>query len=236
MSAILVSAFPGMGKTYAYNLFNKDIKITDSDSSHFNKDDFPENYIKHIKENIPNYDLIFISSHKEVRDMLDMEGIDFDLFYPDKSRKNEFIENYVARHSKMDFIRKVDNNWDDWIDEIEKENNPHCHIHCLKHAGDFIGNNPMILQYINQVKSNREVKEVDNQKSNKETETSATVNFTENDLNLLRNLRRDMWNASIGDGEGDAVNIAFKDFTIPSEEFYVLTKTINFLTRKIKNE
>ena len=151
MSAILVSAFPGMGKTYAFNTLGKQLKILDSDSSKFDKSDFPKNYIEHIKENIANNDIIFISSHKEVRDALEMENIDFDLFYPSKDRRNEFLENYVARHSPRDLIMKIDNHWNEWIDEIEHDGNKNCHKHCLSHTGEFIGNNPMIMAYVNQV-------------------------------------------------------------------------------------
>ena len=151
MSAILVSAFPGMGKTYAFNTLGKQLKILDSDSSKFDKSDFPKNYIEHIKENIANNDIIFISSHKEVRDALEMENIDFDLFYPSKDRRNEFLENYVARHFPRDLIMKIDNHWNEWIDEIERDDNKNCHIHCLSHTGEFIGNNPMIMAYVNQV-------------------------------------------------------------------------------------
>ena len=81
MSAILISAFPGMGKSYAYNELKDKIRVLDSDSSKFDKSDFPRNYIEHIKNNIQNQDIIFISSHKEVRDALEDENINFDLFY-----------------------------------------------------------------------------------------------------------------------------------------------------------
>lgn len=154
MSAILISAFPGMGKTYAFKSLSGKIKVLDSDSSHFDKNDFPKNYIQHIKEEIPNNDIIFISSHKEVRNALEMEGIDFDLFYPSKDRRNEFLENYVGRHSSRDFIMKIDNNWDNWIDEIETESNKRCHLHCLSKKGEFIGNNAMIITYVNQLTKN----------------------------------------------------------------------------------
>lgn len=159
MSAIIVSAFPGMGKSYAYNLLKNDIKVLDSDSSKFDKDNFPWNYIEHIKDNIDNCDIIFVSSHKEVRDALDNEGIDFDLFYPSKERRNEFLQNYVSRHSPRDLIMKIDNNWSKWIDEIENEDNPHCHLHCLREQEQFIGNNPMIMQFVTQVKNDKGEKE-----------------------------------------------------------------------------
>ena len=65
MSAIVVSAFPGMGKTYAFKALSGKIKVLDSDSSNFDKNDFPKNYIQHIKEEIPNNDIIFISTIRQ---------------------------------------------------------------------------------------------------------------------------------------------------------------------------
>lgn len=80
--AIVISGFPGIGKSYMYNNM-KDLKILDSDSSKFSwvKDeegkntkernpDFPNNYIKHIKDNMDSSDIILVSSHKVVRDAL----------------------------------------------------------------------------------------------------------------------------------------------------------------------
>ena len=77
MKTKIISAFPGVGKTY-YHERNKEISI-DSDSSHFSwvKDEngnntkernpeFPNNYINHIKENIGNY-TSQISTIPEVR-------------------------------------------------------------------------------------------------------------------------------------------------------------------------
>ena len=42
------SVFPGVGKTHFYNQ-NKE-NTRDSDSSTFDKSEFPQNYIDHIKE------------------------------------------------------------------------------------------------------------------------------------------------------------------------------------------
>lgn len=83
---------PACGKTYLFNT-RDDLTILDSDSSQFSwtqkedgkvrNPDFPNNYIKHIKENIGRVDFIFVSSHKEVREALDNAGIEFYLVYPD---------------------------------------------------------------------------------------------------------------------------------------------------------
>ena len=78
---MLVSAFPGCGKSHLFK--NKGDKvILDSDSSTFDKSEFPKNYIKHIKENIGKADVILISSHDVVRDALLVNGIKFTLVYP----------------------------------------------------------------------------------------------------------------------------------------------------------
>jgi hypothetical protein len=42
-NTILISAFPGTGKSFLFN--NTKLKILDSDSSKFDKSKFPENYI-----------------------------------------------------------------------------------------------------------------------------------------------------------------------------------------------
>ena len=65
MDTLLVSAFPGCGKTY-FHLLYPEITL-DSDSSQFSwipskerKPEFPQNYIEHIKQNIGKYKIIFV--------------------------------------------------------------------------------------------------------------------------------------------------------------------------------
>ena len=117
---MLLSAFTGTGKSYLYKN-NKDLKILDSDSSKFDKKDFPDNYIKHIKDNIGKADIIMISSHEEVRDALVENGLEFTLAYPDKSLKDEYLERYKERGSDEKFIELLDKNWDNWIDDLDKQ-------------------------------------------------------------------------------------------------------------------
>lgn len=132
MKTKIISAFPGVGKTY-YHERNKEISI-DSDSSHFSwvKDsegnntkernpEFPSNYINHIKENEGRYKYIFVSSHEEVRIALKENGIEYYMIYPAKSRKKEFIERYIQRGSPEGFVNLISENWDSWIGKIEEE-------------------------------------------------------------------------------------------------------------------
>lgn len=121
-NTLLCAAFPGTGKTTMFNKFADGEKIIlDSDSSKFSKDHFPHNYLQHIKNNIGKVDIIFISSHKEVREMLVANNLPFTLIYPDKSLKDEYLARYKDRGNSSQFIELVEKNWDIWIEECENQ-------------------------------------------------------------------------------------------------------------------
>lgn len=138
---ILIAGFPGTGKTsYCYRDADYIPQgfCTDSDSSLFDKSNFPQNYIEHIKEKISEgYSRIFISSHKEVREALVKEGLHFTLVYPSKELKNEYIERYTQRGSSEKFIELLSNNWDNWIEELQNQKG--CD-HVVLKSGQFIAN------------------------------------------------------------------------------------------------
>ncbi len=116
---VLCAGFPAVGKSYFYN--NTKLKVLDSDSSRFDKAFFPNNYIKHIKDNMGKVDIVLISSHDVVRDALIKEGLKFTLVYPEISLKDEFIERYKQRGSNEGFIKLVGDNWEDWITQLQNQ-------------------------------------------------------------------------------------------------------------------
>ena len=161
MSAKIVSAFPGCGKTTYWkkwsqyssnNLWRRKNggiqvydkygiplgeKILDSDSSLFswiydekgNKTDqrnpeFPNNYIQHIKDHLETEDIIFVSSHKVVRDALRENNIPYYLIYPQKDMKAEWMRRFRERGNNDAFIKFQDEHWDEFIDDMESETFP----------------------------------------------------------------------------------------------------------------
>ena len=131
MNTKIYSVFPACGKTYLYE-HQEDycLKILDSDSSQFSwvyidgvkerNPDFPNNYIKHIKENIGEYDCIFVSSHSSVRDALDKEGIDFTIVYPSQNCKAEWVGRCFIRDKNGESgcgAEVIYNNWEQWTTE-----------------------------------------------------------------------------------------------------------------------
>ena len=75
------------------------IPLYDSDSSLFNKEHFPGNYIKHIENVLACHDsvLMLASYHEAVRKMMRTAGIPYLVVYPDRSDKELFIERYKTR-------------------------------------------------------------------------------------------------------------------------------------------
>lgn len=140
MKTKVISAFPACGKStyfknYSYysNEKYKD-KILDSDSSLFswlydengNKTDvrnldFPNNYIQHIKEHLNKENIIFVSSHKSVRDALKANKIKYYLIYPEKSMKEEWMKRFRDRGNSEEFIKFQEDHWDEFIDDMANE-------------------------------------------------------------------------------------------------------------------
>lgn len=147
--------FLGCGKTTSYIKLKDKIDILDSDSSTFDKKDFPNNYIKHIKENIGKVDVIFVSSHQIVRNAMKENGIIYSMYYPAKRRKKEMLELYKMRGNNEDFIWFLENNFEFFIDNIEKENVEGAKIR-LENEGDFILNDQLFNNLIKQIIKNNE--------------------------------------------------------------------------------
>lgn len=113
---LLISGFPGVGKS---TLVGKNKEILDSDSSSFDKKDFPDNYISHIKACQRADKIVLISSHDVVRNALINEKIPFVLVYPDKSQKEIYINRYKDRGSPEAFINLLEENFNKWVDECD---------------------------------------------------------------------------------------------------------------------
>lgn len=161
MSAKVISAFPGCGKSTYYKewsqyskenvwrrrnngeqVLNKigepcGEKILDSDSSLFSwiydengnktnqrNPEFPQNYINHIKEHLETEDIIFVSSHKVVREALEKEGIPYYLIYPRKDMKETWMYRFRRRGNDEAFIKFQDEHWDEFIEDMENETFP----------------------------------------------------------------------------------------------------------------
>ena len=128
-NTIIISGFPGIGKSYLTKVFkDTHLIVQDSDSSNFSwlspgvrNPDFPNNYIQHIKNSIGIADYILVSSHESVRSKLAEEHIEYILVYPDKSSYDEYINRYIQRHSDETFINNIMKTFETFVDQCEHD-------------------------------------------------------------------------------------------------------------------
>ena len=122
----IILGFPGVGKTYLKEKFKgSDIKVLDSDSSNFDKSDFPRNYIEHIRSNIGKFDVILISTHEAVRkalhetDIIDKAVIT--VCYPGAHLKDEWTKRLRDRGNSDTFVNLIESNYLEWVRQLDNE-------------------------------------------------------------------------------------------------------------------
>ena len=114
--AVIICGFPGIGKTSLIN--NNDfsyLKIKDLDSSHFNKEHFPNNYVDEIEKKAKNYDIVLVSTHESVRQELFLRRIHYYVVYPQLDRKLEYKVRYMNRGSSDYSINFIMDKWSNMI-------------------------------------------------------------------------------------------------------------------------
>ena len=137
---IIISGFPGIGKSYFAKNSSADLKILDLESSdyHYRRDPFGiggpvkledgewigryADAICEAKEfgdpEAGYYDYILISSHREIRDELRARGVDFIVVIPEGRLRNEYMRRFLSRGSSMEFMKKLYEKWPEWICDI----------------------------------------------------------------------------------------------------------------------
>ena len=127
----IVSAFPATGKSWVFNT-DKSKVILDSDSSQFSwvedsegqvrNPNFPGNYIQHIRQEINNCDIMFVSSHRMVRDALLHAGIPYYLVYPERNLglRIEYLKRCKNRGTP-EIAELLNHNWDTFMHELEAQ-------------------------------------------------------------------------------------------------------------------
>lgn len=111
---IVVSGFPGVGKSHLAT--SSKWRVSDSDSSQFDKADFPRNYVEEIARRRAEYDIVLVSSHEEVRAELERQKIPYQIVHPGSECKEEYLQRYRVRGSNESFVALLDKHWDRWID------------------------------------------------------------------------------------------------------------------------
>ena len=148
---IILSSFMGCGREFLKNTHGDKIKIFDAVETGLSEQD--EEFFDLVMGQVDSNDIVFIPSSEGIRNLFNENNVDYDVFYPSKERRGEFIENQVRKRSNPKNIQNLDKNFDKWVQEIDDDESPNCYKHKLSNMGEFIGNSPIIMQYIDSLKN-----------------------------------------------------------------------------------
>ena len=159
---IILSSFPGCGKTYLMNTHGDKAKILDAFAALGHEGEptadtheYDYNlFVDAVMREVGKYDIVFIPVGEEYLDAFNKRNIDYDVFYPSKERRGEFIENMVRKRMKPQGIMMLDRDFDKMVDRIDNIEAENCYKHKMNEQGHFIGNDNAIMQYINNIKQN----------------------------------------------------------------------------------
>jgi len=136
MKTIIIAGYPGIGKTtvsnkyqnvldidsyYFYNLYDKNQSL--EKPKRINPK-WPQNYIKEIKNQIKNYDIILIGIRPDALDLLEKENIEFIICYPDKESLNFYKTRYESCGYQTDTIDRNLNSYEYIVNKMQEYNKP----------------------------------------------------------------------------------------------------------------
>jgi hypothetical protein len=152
---IIISSFPGCGKTYLMNTHGDKAKMLDAlelmGEGQEGEYDYNK-WVDSIMDAVGDYDIVFIPVSERLLDALNKRNIDYDIFYPSKERRGEFIENMVRKRTFRNDIMMLDRDFDKIVERLDGIESENCYKHKLEDAGQFIGNQPIIMSYIDSLK------------------------------------------------------------------------------------
>lgn len=131
----LISAFCGTGKTHICN--QTDINAIEIEYWKYKEEGLKKEYLQDIKNQIGKVDYIFISTEPDGLQLLNREGYDITLIYPENELRDEYLDRYIERDSPYDFIGTFMKHWHIWINELKEQY--YCK-HIVLKRGEYLAN------------------------------------------------------------------------------------------------
>lgn len=133
VNTVLCAAFCGTGKTFICN--QTDINAIEIEYWKYKNKGLQKEYIRDVKKQIGNVNYIFISTEPDGLKLLQKNGFDITLIYPENDLRNEYLDRYIDRDSPHDFIGPFMKYWDIWINELKEQN--YCK-HIILKSGEYL--------------------------------------------------------------------------------------------------
>lgn len=127
----IICGFSGIGKTTAEQKHRRILDMESSGYSHIwengiekgRNPQFPRNYIDKLEELMKNDEAYYylLSCHEEVRNELKARGLQYIIVLPYKECKNEYIKRWLKRGSPIEFIKSMNDRWEDMINSCAED-------------------------------------------------------------------------------------------------------------------
>lgn len=127
MKSLIVSAFPGCGKTFFVNITNGkygEYSVVDKDNGSLSTDIDYSNYANEIIDLIGKFDIIFITQYPEVLSHLNKNGYKCVIVAPNNTKycskksksliKQQWFGRFTIRKNTNDWIDLLNNNYEEW--------------------------------------------------------------------------------------------------------------------------
>lgn len=151
----IISAFPGIGKTTLVQTNKNYVDLESSDYKWIDIDKtlsieerkgtaktinpyFPENYIKKIIELTDTGFNVLISSHKEVREALQAQGIEYTIILPSLDMKEEMISRYLSRGNQESFVNLLKTNYEKFVGDLSIDPNEKIILKSGQYLSDLV--------------------------------------------------------------------------------------------------
>lgn len=127
MTTLIVSAFPGCGKTYMINKFNgiyNNYSMVDKDNGFLSCYNDYNIYANEICNLIGNVDIVFISQYPEVLQILRSRGYKYIIVAPNNLsimsmktktlNKQQWFGRFTLRHNSSKWLKLLEINYEKW--------------------------------------------------------------------------------------------------------------------------
>lgn len=115
---VLCAAFCGSGKTFICN--NSEHRAVEVEFWQYKSKGLTKEFIRDVKKHYGKVDYIFLSTDPDGLELLNKEGYDITLVYPERELRNEYLDRYIERENPYDFIGTMMLRWNKIIDELDE--------------------------------------------------------------------------------------------------------------------
>lgn len=147
---VIIATLIGCGKTHLMEKYGDNITVLDLTPELKNAKELADQ----VRNQVSDYDIVFVRADIGLVDALCDQGTDFDLFYPSRDKVNEIVEGLVIKRLDFKAIQKFDNDVPKLIEQLDTVDSNHCFKHKLE-RGQYLCTDEQLKNYLESFNNNK---------------------------------------------------------------------------------